>query len=372
MVVTATDSLGNVSTDNTSNELTISLGNVSTDNTSNELSVNATNDFFVIQGNAPTATVRFTNVESNAGFVNEMGVFTVDDEQGTINGIAPGEAGYLKAALERGKVIFSALANNEFSNLLSPRELSLETGKLLAFYLVQNNTTDNVLASLATGEPVPNVFFASASVNADGFEHLQIRDLGNNAFEIAQEDGSGGADSDFNDLLVRFELSNDPPSLGTNLQGSPQRELIDLTQQQGQMVQASLNLDSSAEFDNLVGFYRLANEDGTVIDPITGQAIAPGSPGYAQAALANSVVQYEQNAIEPFLLEGGAIYAPYLLADGDSNAAYFPYLGSNADGFDHLRLLGNNVFGFEDQPGGGDQDFNDMVLQVNLSVVETR
>lgn len=148
--------------------------------------------------------------------------------------------------------------------------------------------------------------------------------------------------------------------------------MIDLTDQQGQTVQASLNLDSSAGFNNLVGFYQLANQDRTVIDPLTGQAIALGSPGYTQAALANSVVQYDQNRTEPFLLEGGAIYAPYLLADGDPNAAYFPYLGSNADGFDHLRLLGNNVFGFEDKLGGGDQDFNDMVLQVNLSVVEGR
>ncbi len=366
VVVTATDSLGNASTDNTSDELTI---NATGNATGQSLSVTP-NDYFVIQSNAPTATVKFTNVESNAGFVNEMGVFTVDDEQGTINGIAPGEAGYLGAALERGKVILSALANNEFSNLLSPRDLILETGKSLAFYLVQNDTTDNVLASLAAGGTVPNVFFASPSVNADNFDHLQIRDLGNNAFEIAQEDSFGGADSDFNDLLVRFELSDDPPSLGTNLQGSPQRELIDLTDQQGQTVQASLNIDSSAEFDNLVGFYRLANEDGTVIDPLTGQAIAPGSPGYAQAALANSVVQYDQNNTESFVLEGGAVYAPYILANGDTNAAYFPYLGSNADGFDHLRLLGNNVFGFEDKPSGGDRDYNDMVLQVNLSVVD--
>lgn len=364
MVVTATDPLGNVSTDNTSNELTINA-------TSQSLSVTP-NDFFVIQSNAPTATLKFTNLESNAGFTNEMGVFTVDDEQGTINGIAPGETGYLGAVLERSKVIFSALANNQFSNLLSPCEISLETSRPLAFYLVQNNSTDNVLARLADGGTVPNVFFASASINADGFAHLQIQDLGNNTFEIAQEDGFGGDDSDFNDLVVRVELSNDSPSLGTGLQGSPQRELIDLTDQQGQTVQASFNLDSSAGFNNLVGFYQLANEDGTVIDPLTGQVIAPGTSGYAQAALANSVVQYDQNRTEPFLLEGGAIYAPYLLADSNPNAAYFPYLGSNADGFDHLRLLGNNVFGFEDKLGGGDQDFKDMVLQVNLSVADSR
>ena len=36
---------------------------------------------------------------------------------------------------------------------------------------------------------------------------------------------------------------------------------------------------------------------------------------------------------------------------------------------DHIRLLGNNVFGFEDLAGGGDKDYNDVVLKVNLSVV---
>ena len=47
--------------------------------------------------------------------------------------------------------------------------------------------------------------------------------------------------------------------------------------------------------------------------------------------------------------------------------AYFPYLGANPDAVDHVRLLGDNVFGFEDLLGGGDADFNDVVLQVNFA-----
>jgi hypothetical protein len=35
---------------------------------------------------------------------------------------------------------------------------------------------------------------------------------------------------------------------------------------------------------------------------------------------------------------------------------------------DHIRLLGNNTFGFEDLAGGGDNDFNDVIIQAKLTV----
>ncbi|MBU6230970.1 MAG: DUF4114 domain-containing protein, partial [Cyanobacteria bacterium REEB459] len=41
---------------------------------------------------------------------------------------------------------------------------------------------------------------------------------------------------------------------------------------------------------------------------------------------------------------------------------------ANPDKLDHIRLLGNNVFGFEDLGGGGDRDFNDMLVKVQLTV----
>ncbi|WP_443029231.1 DUF4114 domain-containing protein [Spirulina sp. CS-785/01] len=47
--------------------------------------------------------------------------------------------------------------------------------------------------------------------------------------------------------------------------------------------------------------------------------------------------------------------------------AYFPYLGANPDGEDHVRLLGDNVFGFEDLLGGGDRDYNDWVVQLTVN-----
>ncbi|NJM23678.1 MAG: DUF4114 domain-containing protein [Richelia sp. SM1_7_0] len=51
---------------------------------------------------------------------------------------------------------------------------------------------------------------------------------------------------------------------------------------------------------------------------------------------------------------------------GQTNQVYFAYLGANPDKVDHIRLLGNNTFGFEDILGGGDLDYNDVIVKVNL------
>jgi hypothetical protein len=41
-------------------------------------------------------------------------------------------------------------------------------------------------------------------------------------------------------------------------------------------------------------------------------------------------------------------------------------LGANTDGMDHVKLLGDNTFGFEDTSGGGDQDFDDVVVKARF------
>jgi hypothetical protein len=93
----------------------------------------------------------------------------------------------------------------------------------------------------------------------------------------------------------------------------------------------------------------------------------------------NITVANQSTATFTAQLQAGFIYVPFLIADGrpeailDGNsnndpAIYFPFLGANADGAEHVRLLGDNVFGFEDLPGGGDRDYNDVVMRVSLGV----
>jgi hypothetical protein len=146
-----------------------------------------------------------------------------------------------------------------------------------------------------------------------------------------------------------------------------------------------LVLNREAAFDNFAGLYKVVDAKGGIdLDGNGTVDLGPGDPGYAKAAIQQRltsldlIVANQATATITGQLEGGSIYAPFLIANGrpeallDGNpnndpAVYFPFLGANADGVDHVRLLGDNTFGFEDLPGGGDGDFNDLVLQVKFT-----
>ncbi len=374
--ITATEDSANYPT-----TLAIEPANVSiTDNDINDgggggtLSLTAiANQIFRIEGNPGQAQLLFSQIERDASFVNEIGVFVVSDDQGTItdpltgNAIALGQAGYQRAALSQGQVIFSALADQIFPQLSAVRQLSFNTGDRLQFYLVQDGTTDQVLADLEAGRTPTNVFFATTSANRDNFNHLQIANLGNNKFELAWEDRFGSSDTYFNDMRLTIELTNQPPTLGINLQGK--RELIDLRGQLVGTVPTQFILNSEAAFSNSFGFY--------AIDDITGSVggINPNEAGYAARAIAQQVDLSKG-------LPGGALLAPFIVANGTVEEflaqnpdnqesgdvlAYFAFGQANPDGRDHVRLLGDNIFGFEDRLGGGDNDFNDLVVEAQFS-----
>ncbi|NJR69961.1 MAG: DUF4114 domain-containing protein [Synechococcales cyanobacterium CRU_2_2] len=57
------------------------------------------------------------------------------------------------------------------------------------------------------------------------------------------------------------------------------------------------------------------------------------------------------------------------LLDGDRSndpSLYFTHIGANGDGADHVRLIGDNTFGFEDLVGGGDLDFDDIIVKATF------
>ena len=127
-----------------------------------------------------------------------------------------------------------------------------------------------------------------------------------------------------------------------------------------------LSIDVSAEvnggFINIGGFYQAIDAEGTVIDPEDGAEIAVGEEGYQEAALANSVVELGDGETSTLDLEGNFVYVPYLLADGEQFLSSFAEV--NPEGIDHVQSMAEDSFGFEDQIGGGDLDFDDYVLTV--------
>ncbi|MBE9180024.1 DUF4114 domain-containing protein [Oculatella sp. LEGE 06141] len=143
---------------------------------------------------------------------------------------------------------------------------------------------------------------------------------------------------------------------------------VNLSELEGQFVQTTVKVSQEAGFNNQGGFYATDNPYGVVVDPLTGVRIAPGEEGYAEAALKQSVTSLQGGETTLTLL-GGFYYVPYLLADGDRNEFYTPFAAANRDGLDHVQSSSTGSYGFEDLAGLGDKDFNDFVLQVEVSAV---
>ena len=142
----------------------------------------------------------------------------------------------------------------------------------------------------------------------------------------------------------------------------------------GQEVTVNYEISREADFDNEVYFYK--------VDDITGKIgdVEVGESGYLQAALENIRNQEafktfddannEQGSLK---ITAGDMVVPLIVADGTLAEAlsgdaevYLPYSGANgSDTFDHIKLLDDGSFGFEDLPNGGDQDFNDIKIKIN-------
>ena len=346
-----------------------------TDTGTNDVTVNdslslVSDDVFNIKGNDGKVTLEIKLTGLNSNGVNELGVFTVDDASGTIDGIAPGESGYAEKALAKGQVIFSTITNFPagFDAGSIEKLIEFESNDNLRFYLVKDGSTDSVLNN---NTPISNVLFADPSA-------VRITDLGANSFSLNWEDGSDNP-SGFEDLQIQVQVTDQAIPLGTSGQNKPQGESLDLRSIAGS-VNANFVVNREASYNNFVGFYRVTDANGGIDTNGDGTAdILPGQDGYVQAALNGRVSDISLNtnnggtAELNTTLQGGAIYVPFLVADGGFDAnnpnIYFAFLGANSDGVDHVRMLGDNTFGFEDLRGGGDKDFNDMIVKVNLTQV---
>ena len=335
---------------------------------------------FVIKGDnndKKRLEVKLTGYNSKLN--SELGVFLVDDANGTIDGIAFGAAGYTDKALQRGQVIFSLLGNPPvgFNQSSLSRLLEFNSNSNLRFYLVKDGLTESVLNNTT---PKNNVLFDIPS-------NVRTTTSGN-GFSLAWEDGSGNP-TGFEDLQVTINPTDTSIARGTSVQNKPQkellaqRELLDLRGINGQ-VTANFVVNREAAYNNFVGFYKVADENGGIDTNGDGRAdILPGQAGYAQAAVRGRVsdiaLTVNNNGTANFnnkTLQGGSILAPFIITNGGTpdnydninSRIYFTFGAANSDGVDHVRLLGDNTFGFEDLAGGGDKDFNDVIVKINLTV----
>ncbi len=347
------------------------------------LSFTASSDNLFSVGGSPNQTqinllVNLVNFDASA--VNEVGYFAVSDDQGTVNGLQPGQAGYLQAALAQSTIVFSALSNppNGFNRNLSS-VVSATGGSRLVFYLVANSTTDAFLA----GNISEFAIILGSTFGSNSFRQLQVSQTGG-IFTLNWEDQPGGGDRSFGDLILTVQPTTRSIPTGAALQSRLQGEVLDLQGISG-TVTARFTVTREAAFNNTVGFYQVTGLTGGI--DINGDGIAdvlPGDANYTRTAIQQRLTNINLNTSNQTTstftnqFTGGSIFAPFIIANGtfdllldndtsNDPAVYFPFLAANPGRVDHVRLLGNNTFGFEDLPNGGDRDYNDIVVQVSFS-----
>ena len=183
-------------------------------------------------------------------------------------------------------------------------------------------------------------------------------------------------------------VSLDSTVIGSKFQGLAQANTINLSDYIGKTLKTDITTQGEAAYTNNIGFYIVEDAIGT-IKLADGSTLKPGDVSYAVEAIKNALTNSLQaGKIDSKLgqdITGGRIYAPVVVAQGSltdfiSNNptngggtndihAYFNYIPANADQVDHFKFLGNNTFGVEDTLGGGDRDFNDLVVSLNVKTV---
>ncbi len=301
--------------------------------------------------------------------VNEIGVFEVDDATGKIGDLVPGSRGYLQAVLDIARPIFASLGGNFFSD--TKLEIGLDSNKTYQFFQVQDGSIADLQQQLASGKTPTNVLFSLADAS------------GNSPFAVTNNINNDGYNVSVNNdelVLNVVKLDAGIPNLpiGSKSQGLAQGRTIDLTDFAGETLKVDITTKSDAAYNNSIGFYAVEDAIGTIL-LANGTTLKPSDANYAVEAVKSAILQAGKNDLKVDLdLAGGKNYAPVLIAqgsfndfvsknptnggDGSSTHAYFNYIGANPDRVDHFRLLGNNTFGAEDLYGGGDRDFNDLVV----------
>ncbi len=226
----------------------------------------------------------------------------------------------------------------------------LESGKLAAGY-------------------TPEITLDFVKVAVGKFLQFEITENGKTRFSSFNSISDDTIELDFGSGTI-LTLQSVGASFKTNLL-KEDAAAIDLTTQTGS-TKLAFEVYREADYNNTVGFYKMDKADGSiVIDEVLGLTVKPGEAGYTEAALARQLqtkLSGSNGKVSSFSAEvmSDQFLGTFLIADGTdptSSEVYFGHGSANSNGNDHVKMLGNNTFGFEDMSGLGDRDYNDIVVR---------
>ena len=236
--------------------------------------------------------------------------------------------------------------------ILGQTEIYLERGETLSFAQQSNN---NSLIN------TPNIQL----VEQNGY------------WQLALEDSDSNIDNDFNDLGITISTHNSPQNLMSYQIAQQQNQitdgLFDLRNINQDSLDLQITVNSSSDFNNRLAFVRLdddannlslngisASDEIAFKDVITGALIDPASQRVELQGESSQTITWNLDK------EEFGLYAAVLITEENEIIT----IGSSAfqNGSPLLKSIGQNHFGFEDNPNSNDVDFdyNDLTFQITV------
>ena len=296
---------------------------------------------------SPAALVVRASLSSRSSSVNQIGYVALNANE-TLS------LSY-DLVKERGTLLFGTLSNNDapdISKMKFQRDINLINGQKLMFFEVVDNTLEAMLKS--------------GSLDSS-FRTLDV----SKQTDVSATAGKGGS-------ILNLFLSTDVSGLGELISSQMgEAPIFDFSSLAGQTLTGDVLIAREASYDSTIGFYKLERSDGAVRDSLTNSLVLPGEAGYAAAALrstnlfsgfgslATSNRTNKSADLEAF--KDAGLLAPFARV-GNTGETFFSFAAANSDGLSHFRVLGSGVLGLEDIKGGGDRDFDDLIVGFNFKL----
>ena len=145
-------------------------------------------------------------------------------------------------------------------------------------------------------------------------------------------------------------------------------------------ITGTIEISREANFDTTLGFYKIIDTNGSVVDQITGSIITTDNEDYLKHALdennkvnfgpghESSTFYVDDNEDKMFNINVNdhSLIAPFanVISDSGIQKTYFAF--GSINGTSHFKVFGDNYLGFEDSEGGGDKDFDDVLLHMKI------
>jgi RHS repeat-associated protein len=268
--------------------------------------------------NTQTVPLTVEFVSNEAAYRNEIGFYYVDDINGNINGISPGDANYAKEVFKQDnyQVTFGE------GNYGGIKEYSLKGNQYIGWYLIADNTSQGFLQTNPNNNPNGEAlaYFSYAEANPDKLNHL----IHYSSNQMGWEDIFGGGDKDYNDIVFNFNFGT-PTDINPQTNNPPVADIDKTITVEKDSQPIALDINPPTDFD------------GDTLTIMVNQ-LPENSKGKITKQNGSQININDSLTITEL---ANLIFTP--VADSSGNAGSFVYTVTDGKGGNDSQIIGFNI-----------------------------